>query len=371
MLMKMETQIQMIDVEKIIPNRFQPRLQFDDAALNDLASSIQEHGIVEPLIVRRVGDKFEIIAGERRYKASQLVGLKEVPCIIANLDDNESAEVAIIENTQRKNLSAIEEARSYKKLLDRRYVTQDQLAKRLGTSQSTIANKIRLLNLDEQVQEALMKEQISERHARSLLKVTDKVKQVDLLKQVINERWTVKKLEEEIENVTESYRKKEIVGNINTNNRLDVDIDSIMKNSTDIQNTGTPIVHYKNEEPRRPPKKDSLFFNNLENEAANMEPTLSVGFNPFKTPDFNGNFETEEDDNDYDVLDIEEETTEEVKTTEKVPQVVELELEKNKDVIDQIKKTLSKAKVNGLNVESEEFSFDDMIQFVIRIKNED
>jgi len=189
--------------------------------------------------------------------------------------------------------------------------------------------------------------------------------------QIIEARNEIERLEEEIENVTESYRKKEIVGNINTNNRLDVDIDSIMKNSTDIQNTGTPIVHYKNEEPKRPPKKDSLFFNNLENEAANMEPTLSVGFNPFKTPNFNGSFATEEDDNDYDVLDIEEETTEEVKTTEKVPQVVELELEKNKDVIDQIKKTLSKAKVNGLNVESEEFSFDDMVQFVIRIKNED
>ncbi len=368
--MKMENQIQMIDVEKIIPNRFQPRLQFDDTALNDLASSIQEHGIVEPLIVRRVLDKFEIIAGERRFKASQIVGLKAVPCIIANLDDNESAEVAIIENTQRKNLSAIEEARSYKKLLDRRYVTQDQLAKRLGTSQSTIANKIRLLNLDEQVQDALMKEKISERHARSLLKVTDKVKQVQLLNQIIEERWTVKRLEEEIENVTESYRRKEIVGGINTNNRMDIDIDSIMKNSTDIQNTVAPTVHYKNEEPTSAPKKNSLFFNNLENEAVNMDPTLSFGFNPFKTANLNQNFISDDDD-DYDTLETEEETEKVEKVEEKQEKIVELELEKNKDVVEQIKKTLSKAKVNGLNVESEEFSFDDMTQFVIRIKNDD
>ena len=131
--MKMESQIRLINIEQIIPNRFQPRLHFNDEGLEDLSNSIREHGIIQPLVLRRVGDKYEIIAGERRYKASQMAGLTAVPAIITDLDDNESAEVAILENTQRRNLSAIEEAKSYKKLLDRKYVTQEQLAKRLGT----------------------------------------------------------------------------------------------------------------------------------------------------------------------------------------------------------------------------------------------
>ena len=186
--MKMEAQIRLINIEHIIPNRFQPRLHFSDEGLEDLATSIREHGIIQPLVLRRVGEKYEIIAGERRYKASQLAGLTAVPAIITDLDDNESAEVAILENTQRRNLSAIEEGKSYKKLLDRKYVTQDQLARRLGTSQANIANKIRLLSLAEEVQNALIEERISERHARSLLKVTDKVKQVELLNKTIYRR---------------------------------------------------------------------------------------------------------------------------------------------------------------------------------------
>lgn len=206
--MKMEGQIILVNIENIIPNRFQPRLQFDEEALNELAASIKEHGIIQPLVLRRVGEKFEIIAGERRYKASQLAGLTSVPAIICDLDDNESAEVAIIENTHRRALSPIEEAESYKKLLDRRYVTQDQLAKRLGTSQSNVANKIRLLSLDENVQNALLKDEISERHARSLLRVTDKFKQVDLLNKTINEKWPVRKLEEEIDKILGTYIKK-------------------------------------------------------------------------------------------------------------------------------------------------------------------
>ena len=176
-------------------------------ALNELSESIKEHGIIQPLVLRRVGDKFEIIAGERRFKAATLAGLTSVPAVISDLDDNESAEVAIIENTHRRDLSPIEEAKSYKKLLDRKYVTQDQLATRLGTSQSNIANKIRLLSLDATVQESLLKEQISERHARSLLRVTDKFKQVDLLNKIINEKWPVRKLDEEIDKLLGTYKK--------------------------------------------------------------------------------------------------------------------------------------------------------------------
>ena len=168
----MEKDIQLIPIEDIIPNRFQPRLAFDEAGLTELSESIKQHGIIQPLVLRRLGDKFEIIAGERRYKAATMAGLQKVPAIISNIDDNKSAEVALVENIQRRNLTAIEEAKSYKSLLDRGYLTQEQLAEKMGVSQSTIANKLRLLNLDEDVQNALLNEKISERHARALLSLS-------------------------------------------------------------------------------------------------------------------------------------------------------------------------------------------------------
>lgn len=372
--MKMEAQIRLINIDEIIPNRFQPRLEFEESALNDLAASIKQHGIFQPLVVRIIADKFEIIAGERRFKAAKKAGLTSVPCIISDLDDNESAEVAIIENTHRRDLSPIEEAKSYKKLLDRRYVTQDQLAGRLGISQSTIANKIRLLSLDENVQDALMKERISERHARSLLKVTDKMKQVDLLNKIIAERWTVKRLDDEIDIINGSYTKKDGIGGINTNSKIDINVEDIINNSIDfISDSQEPLYTYQNNktEPKEP-KKNSLFFNNLENEAANMDPTLSFGFNPFKTANLDAD---EDDDEELELLDSNDEV-EEVKEEEKtnpnvVEKVVEVELEHNDDIVAEIKKIITKSKANGLGIEAEEFSFDDMYQFVIRIDKED
>lgn len=187
--------IEMISIENIIPNRFQPRLTFDEDGLNELSASIKEHGIIQPLVLRKLGDKYEIIAGERRYKAATMAGFTEVPAIISNLNDNESAEVALIENVQRKNLTSIEEAKSYKKILDKNYISQEDLAKRLGISQSTIANKLRLLNLTNEVQEALLNEKISERHARSLLQIENQEEQVKMLNRVITERLTVRKLD--------------------------------------------------------------------------------------------------------------------------------------------------------------------------------
>ena len=201
--MNLEPNVKYINVEDIIPNRFQPRLTFDENALKELASSIKEHGIIQPLVLRRLtNNKYEIIAGERRYKASQIAGLNQVPAIISDLDDNASAEVALVENLQRRNLSAIEEAKSYKKLLDRGYLTQEQLAKRLGISQSSVANKVRLLNLTEEVQEALMSEKISERHARSLLQL-DNANQITMLNKIIEKRLTVRQLDVEIKNLLE------------------------------------------------------------------------------------------------------------------------------------------------------------------------
>ena len=188
-----------LNINDVLPNRFQPRIKFNEEAINELSKSIKEHGVIQPIVVRPIGDKFEIIAGERRYKASLLAEKTTIPAIITDLNDKDSAEVALIENVQRENLTPIEEAISYKKILDMGYITQDALATKLGKTQSTVANKLRLLNLDDDVQEALLNEKISERHARSLLKLTDKEKQRQMLNKIIKERLTVRRADEEIE----------------------------------------------------------------------------------------------------------------------------------------------------------------------------
>ena len=185
-------------LDDIIPNRFQPREIFDEKALKELAVSIKEHGVIQPIIVRSVNGKYEIIAGERRYKASALAGMTKIPAIIRNLDDKESSKVALLENLQRKNLNPIEEARTYQKILEIDQMTQDELAKTMGKSQSAIANKLRLLALPDEIQDALLKEQISERHARTLLNISDPTEQKNMLKKVISNKMTVRALEEEI-----------------------------------------------------------------------------------------------------------------------------------------------------------------------------
>ena len=187
-----------ININDILPNRFQPRIHFDEKRLNQLASSIYEYGVIQPIIVRKVNDKYEIISGERRFKASKLANKATIPAIITNLTDRASEEIALLENIQRQDLTAIEEAVSYKRILDSGYMTQEELAKKLGKSQPTIANKVRLLNLDDEVQEALLHGKISERHARSLLKLTNREIQKKMLHRIIEERLTVRKTDEEI-----------------------------------------------------------------------------------------------------------------------------------------------------------------------------
>ena len=293
MKVNLEQNILQVPIDEIIPNRFQPRLQFDDRGLEELASSIKQHGIIQPLVLRRVNDKYEIIAGERRYKAATMAGLTKVPAVIADVDDNKSAEVAIVENVQRRDLSAIEEARSYKNLLDKGYLTQAELAKKMGLSQSAIANKLRLLNLDEEVQQALIENKISERHARSLLVLPTHEEQRKWLKRIINERMTVRELDNELKKLNEEANKEEddetdvpLVKNI--------DIDAIRKQATEIPsvNEESDIARKLREIEREKmfnpdvipvdqATNDSKgnFFNFLENEKVNMnmeEPILKT-----------------------------------------------------------------------------------------------
>ena len=207
---KKENEVVYLRLDDILPNQFQPREVFDETGLQELADSIKEHGVIQPVIVRPQGEKYELIAGERRCKASALAGLTKVPAIIREMDDKESAKVSLLENLQRRNLSAIEEARTYKKILELDNMTQDELAKTMGKSQPMIANKIRLLGLPEEVQDALIKNQISERHARSLLNVKNKEQQLMMLDRIRNERLTVRELDAEIKKLVQPIDPNEI-----------------------------------------------------------------------------------------------------------------------------------------------------------------
>ena len=196
--MNLEKEVFELNINDIMPNRFQPREIFDEQALNELALSIKEHGVIQPIIVRKIGDKYEIIAGERRYRASQLAGKTTIPALVRDIDDKETAKIALLENLQRSDLTPIEEAKTYQTILKLDNITQEELAANLGKSQSTVANKLRLLNLAEEVQTALLNKQISERHARSLLNVPNLEEQKKLLNQVIMNRLTVRQLDDEI-----------------------------------------------------------------------------------------------------------------------------------------------------------------------------
>lgn len=239
-----------INNNDILPNRFQPRKYFDEEEILQLSESIKEHGVLSPVIVRRLGDKYELVAGERRYKANILAGNDSIPAIIMDVNDKESSEIAVVENIQRKDLNPVEEAISYKRTLDIGYMTQEQLAQKMGKSQSYIANKIRLLKLSDEVQDALMKKQISERHARSLLKLESQKQQNEMLNRIITERLTVRKTDEEINNM-----------NNNMNNNLNNNLSTMNDNPNVVQNIFPP--NNNNIEDNNQSINQGIFENNL------------------------------------------------------------------------------------------------------------
>lgn len=400
--MNREPLIQNVNIDYIIPNRFQPRLTFDEKSLNELASSIKEHGIIQPLVLRRLGDKYEIIAGERRYKAAQLAGLTEVPAIISNIDDNKSAEIALVENVQRRNLNSLEEAKSYKKILDKEGLTQDELAKKIGVSQSTIANKLRLLNLTSEAQDALMNDKISERHARSLLSVTDPEKQKALLNKVISERLTVRQLDDEIKkesnpvsestlNHVPSYDELGDVGTPVEETPVTNESENIFNSSNNIFNSEptkeekTETLDLMAEDPKNEAdvKKEEIqpspgfnlfnFSNNtpeypsLEDEVTNMnmEPMDRLEeFNPFNSSS------TINKDVSLESLDV---PLEEVKKEDEKPveppkkKILENNLDSVKEAYNDFVNELKEA---GYNVSSEDFDFEDLYQMIIKIEKQ-
>ena len=170
----------------------------EDEKIQELAESIMQNGLLQPIVVREYEGKYQIVVGERRYRACKLAGITEVPCIIQELDDNQTANAALVENIQRENLSAIEEALAYQQILDTQGLTQAQLAEKVGKKQSTVANKLRLLKLPMTVQESVRKKEISERHARALLKLEDTAQQNNMLKEILEQNLTVDETEKRI-----------------------------------------------------------------------------------------------------------------------------------------------------------------------------
>ena len=192
----MNNEIVKISIDKVVPNIYQPRKYFNEEAIEELSQSIKQHGIIQPLTVRKMGEVYELVAGERRLRAAKLAELETVPCNIVDITDSQSAEIALLENLQREDLNYIEEAEAYYNLINDHNFTQDELAKRMGKKQSTIANKLRLSKLSSDVREICLQNRLTERHARALLTVPNEELQLKIIKKVINEGLTVKKTEE-------------------------------------------------------------------------------------------------------------------------------------------------------------------------------
>lgn len=189
-------EITMVKLSELRSNPYQPRKVFDEAALEELATSIKEHGVFQPIIAKKSIKGYEIIAGERRVKASIMAGLEEIPTIIRDFDDSEMMEIALLENLQRENLNAIEEATAYKKLLETLALTQEQLAQRLGKSRSHITNMLGILTLPEDIQKDVSDKKITMGHARVLSKLDSKKQQEELAAKIVTEGLSVRKLEE-------------------------------------------------------------------------------------------------------------------------------------------------------------------------------
>ena len=359
--MNHENEIVNVRIDEIIPNRFQPRLAFDEKELNDLADSIKLHGIIQPLVLRRIGDKYEIIAGERRYKASVLAGLTQVPAVIMNIDDQKSAEVAVVENLQRKDLTAIEEAQSYKKILDMGYLTQEQLATRMGVAQSTIANK--------------------------LLNIQDNNLQISMLNRIINERLTVRQTDEEINKLlgkTSKDQKQAPVTEVE--NHQYVDINKEKEASKDIINPYVPkdidalLKPQSSEETsfKEPTLKEEV--SSVKNEPPIKESTEKM-INPFQE------IETEPEIMDFDITNqtFENPAVSPIKDTEEnsiieeyrqskemplQPEETSSELKSLSKAINSAREEARKIENMGFKVDTEEFDFEDMYQIIIKIQKD-
>ena len=198
----------LVKITKVEPNREQPRKNFDEDALQELADSIKQFGLLQPILVQNRKDYYEIIAGERRWRAAKLAGLKEVPVIIRNYTEQEIVEISLIENIQREDLNPIEEAQAYKRLLTEFHLKQDEVAERVSKSRAAVTNSIRLLKLNEEVQRMVVDEMISTGHARALLAVENPEEQYNLAQRIFDEKLSVRDVEKLVKNLHKPVKPK-------------------------------------------------------------------------------------------------------------------------------------------------------------------
>ncbi len=347
----MDKEVVELYLDDIIPNRFQPREVFNEEALKELSDSIKEHGVIQPIIVRKIGDKYEIIAGERRYKASAMAGLTKIPAIIRNLDDKEASKVALLENLQRKDLTAIEEARTYQKILELDSMTQEELGRTMGKSQAAIANKMRLLSLPDEVQEALLQDKISERHARSLLNLDTSEEQINMLRKIIEKRMTVRDLDNEIKNMKGESSNSSMMSHDN--------MTIVAEHDSQSETNGI-----------EPTVQHSKFNLNQVEEKENQVDNALFDF-PLPTPNPIENLE-----------EYMEEGSNEERKIEEIPKIRQPESDFKmidellkstqtytmKDVINEIKSVTAKAQNKGVNIRTEEMDFENNYQIIINIE---
>lgn len=236
-----EVKVVQIDITAIFPNPYQPRKVFEEEGLEELAASIGEYGVLQPLLVAPAeNNTYLLIAGERRWRASKLAGLKEVPVIISEYTSQQIAEIALIENLQREDLNYIEEAEGYERLMQMFKLTQEAMAARVGKKQSTIANKLRLLRLGEQVREKLRAADLSERHARALLRLKTEEKQLQALQVIIKNNYNVRQTEQYIAKLLEATvpekKKRQIIVN-----DVRIYLNSIKQVVNSIKTVGIPV----------------------------------------------------------------------------------------------------------------------------------
>ena len=231
----------MMKINDVEPNREQPRKHFEEDALLELADSIKQFGVLQPLIVQKRKDYYEIIAGERRWRAAKLAGIKEVPVIVKNYTDQEILEISLIENIQRENLNPIEEAMAYKKLLNEFNLKQDEVAERVSKSRTAVTNSMRLLKLSEKVQQMIIDDMISTGHARALLAIDDEEQQYLLATKIFDEKLSVRETEKLVKDVKNP--KKEIPKKVIQNAFVYEDIEERMKN---IMGTKVHVNHKPN-----------------------------------------------------------------------------------------------------------------------------
>ncbi|GAA5346726.1 nucleoid occlusion protein [Planifilum fimeticola] len=234
--------VRRIPVDSVVPNPYQPRTVFDDDRIEELCHTIRTHGLIQPIVVRKREGGYELIAGERRLRAAKKLGMKRIPAVIRQMSDTEAASAALIENLQREGLTAIEEAVAYQKLIKLHGLTQESLAQRLGKSQSTIANKLRLLTLPKEIQQALMERKITERHARAFLSLRNPEDQIRLLGEILEKGLNVKQTEERVRRLLEKKPAQQKARRKSVSRDVRIALNTIRQSVDMVQKSGLDVV---------------------------------------------------------------------------------------------------------------------------------